>query len=123
MIKNNAAIAVSAYIFTAPIIFYYFGRVSILSPIANIFVVEAISPVMALGFLIAILSLILMPLAQILAYIAYIPAFYFVKVVDIFARIPVGQIDLGKGNWGMVVGFYMLLGLLMFIWMRKSKSK
>src|SRR3989339_605737 len=73
--------------------------------------------------LIAILSLILMPLAQILAYIAYIPAFYFVKVVDIFARIPVGQIDLGKGNWGMVVGFYMLLGLLMFIWMRKSKSK
>ncbi|OGD78525.1 hypothetical protein A2683_01560 [Candidatus Curtissbacteria bacterium RIFCSPHIGHO2_01_FULL_34_40] len=123
LIKNNAAIAVSAYIFTAPIIFYYFGRVSILSPIANIFVVEAISPVMALGFLIAILSLILMPLAQILAYIAYIPAFYFVKVVDIFARIPVGQIDLGKGNWGMVVGFYMLLGLLMFIWMRKSKSK
>jgi len=112
---QNAAIAVSAYIFTAPIILYYFGKISLLAPMANILVVEAISPVMALGFLIAILSLILMPLAQILAYIAFIPAFYFVKVVDIFAGIPVGQMSFGRGNVWMIGGFYASLLVLMFV--------
>jgi len=120
---QNAAIATSAYIFTAPIILFYFGRLSLTAPLANILVAEAVFPVMILGFLIAILSLILMPLAQILAYLAYIPAFYFVKVVEVFAKIPVGQVSLGKGSLAMVIGFYVLLLVLIFVWRKQSKSK
>ncbi len=83
---QNAAIATSAYVFTAPIIFWHFGRLSLISPIANIFVAEAVAPVMIFGFLTAGSSLVFMPLAQLLAYLAFVPAFYFVKVVEIFAK-------------------------------------
>ena len=123
LVINNAAIAISAYIFTAPIILYYFGRVSLVAPLANILVLEAVFPVMILGFLVAISSLFLISLAQILAYFAYVPAFYFVKAVEIFAKLPVGQVSLGKGSIWMVMGFYVLLLSLMWIWRRESKSK
>lgn len=119
---NNAAIAVSAYVFTAPIILYYFGRVSILSPIVNVLVIEAVFPIMILGFIVAFLSLIFIPLAQVFAYFAYVPAFYFVKIVKLFAQVPMEQMSLGKGNLVIVISFYILLLVLIFVWTRKSKD-
>ena len=116
LIKENAAIATSAYIFTAPIILFYFGKVSILAPIVNVLVAEAVFPLMILGFLIAVISLIFMPVAQIIASLSYVPAFYFVKVVEIFAQIPVDQINLGKGSLMMVIALYILIFSLMGIW-------
>lgn len=119
---NNAAIATSAYLFTAPIILFYFGRISPLAPLANILIAEAVFPVMILGFLVAIASLIFSPVAQFLSYIAYVPAYYFVKVVEIFAEIPIDQVSLGKGNLVIVIGFYFLILVLMFVWTRKSNG-
>src|SRR3989338_1422044 len=43
-IADNAAIATSAYIFTAPIILFFFGRVLPFAPLANILVAEAVFP-------------------------------------------------------------------------------
>lgn len=122
LLIQNAAIATSAYIFTTPIILYYFGKVSILAPFANILVAEAIFPLMILGFLTAGASLILMPIAQIFAYLAYVPAFYFVKVVEIFASIPVEQVSFGQGNVWLVIVFYLILFLLMVIWSKRVKN-
>lgn len=84
---QNAAVATSAYVFTLPIIFFNFGRVSLVAPLVNVLVAEAVFPIMVLGFLTAGASLIFMPLAQVLAYLAYVPAFYFVKIVEIFANL------------------------------------
>ncbi len=84
---ENAAIATSAYLFTAPVILFYFSRVSPIAPIANILVAEAVFPIMVLGFLIALASLIFMPLAQLLAYLVLVPALYFSEIVRIIAGI------------------------------------
>lgn len=83
---NNAAVATSAYLFTTPIIWWHFERVALISPIVNILVAELVAPMMILGFVVAEAGLIFMPLAQVLAYLAYIPAFVFIKVVQIFAN-------------------------------------
>ncbi len=88
IVGENAAVATSAYLFTAPIIFLSFGRVSLWAPLVNVLVAEAVAPIMVLGFLTAIASLIFMPLAQVIAYFAFVPAFYFVKVVEVFSKIP-----------------------------------
>ena len=82
-----AAVPISAYIFTAPVIFYYFKTVSPIAPLANVLVGEAVFPIMILGFLVSGASLIFMPLAQVLAYLAFVPAFYFSQVVGILAKI------------------------------------
>lgn len=85
LLWNNAAIASSAYIFTAPIIFFYFARISLSGPIVNILVAELIFPIMILGFLTAAASLIFMPLAQVFAYLAYVPSTIFVLIVNLFS--------------------------------------
>ena len=116
---NNAAIAVSAYLFTAPVILFHFGKIWPLAPLANILVMEAVFPLMILGFLTAFTSLIFMPLAVIFAYLAFAPAFFFVKTVEIFSKIPIDQISLGKGSLLMAVGWYGVMLFLMWIWRRK----
>jgi competence protein ComEC len=85
------AVPLSAYIFTLPIIFFNFGRISFVAPLVNVLVSEAVAPIMFLGFLVSFASLVFMPFAQILAYLAFIPAFYFVKVVEMFSKISVGN--------------------------------
>ena len=120
---ENAAISTSAFVFTAPVILFYFGRISLISPIANLLVVEAVSPIMILGFLVSVASLIFMPLAQVLAYFAYVPALYFVKVVEILAGFGVGQMSFGKGNLAPLFGWYVLLFSLMWIWRPRSWIK
>ena len=122
-ILNLLAVPLSAYIFTAPVILYYFGQVSALSPMANVMVAEAVAPIMALGFLAAGASLIFMPLAQILAYFAFVPAFYFAKVVEVFAQIPVGQINLGKGSTMFVILYYVVLLFLLIFLGKKAKGQ
>jgi competence protein ComEC len=110
------AVPISAYLFTAPIILYYFGQVSAISPLVNVFVLEAVAPIMMLGFLIAFSSLVFLPAAQVLAYFAFVPALYFVKVVDFFAGLPVPLIALGKGSLVFVAAFYfMVLGLVLLL--------
>ena len=86
LLIKNAAIATSAYIFTAPIIFLNFGTVSFIAPFVNVLVAELVFPIMILGFLTAGVSLIFMPLAQIFAYFAFVPAFIFVSLVSVFSN-------------------------------------
>lgn len=89
LLIQNAAIATSAYIFTAPIILFYFARISPVAPLVNILVAELVSPIMILGFLIAGASLIFMSLAQIFAYLAYVPASIFVAIVEFFSKVTI----------------------------------
>ena len=119
---QNAAIATSAYLFTAPIILFYFGRISPLAPLANILIAEAVFPIMILGFLVSIISLIFSPIAQVVSYIAYVPAYYFVKVVEVFAKIPISQLSFGQNNLFALLIFYLLIFILLFVWTQRPKS-
>ncbi len=119
---QNAAIATSAYVFTAPIIIFYFGRISPVAPLANVLVAEAVFPMMVLGFLTAILSLIFMPLAQLVAYFAFVPAFYFSEVVRFFAALPFSQYSFGEGNIIFAGGCYFVLFAIITLVRRKATS-
>lgn len=119
---ESSAVAVSAFLFTMPIIVYYFGRVSILSPIVNILVIEAVLPIMLFGFLIAVSSLIFMPIASFVTLLVYPFAFYFSQAVTFFAKISFGQFSGGKGNLIFIYVYYFILFLLIWIWRKPGVS-
>ena len=123
VLGEAAAVSLSAFLFTAPMIMFYFGRISVLSPIVNVMVAEAVLPIMVLGFGVATLSLILTPIAQVLAYLAFVPAFYFVKVVQVSSRIPFGQIEVGKGSLVTVIIWYLVLAVGMAIWRQRDNNQ
>lgn len=117
---QNAAITIAAYVLTAPVILYYFGQVSPIAPFANLVVSFSVFPIMVLGFLTAVASLIFMPLAQVFAYLAFIPAFYFVKMTEFFAGLPLAQVTFKSGNLAAVLVIYAVVFL--FILTRKTKK-
>lgn len=80
--------SLGATVFTAPVVAVIFGYVSLLSPLANLLTLWAVSLAFTLGFAAAALGLIYAPLGIAFAWLAAWPARYFVWCISLLARIP-----------------------------------
>lgn len=87
-IWKNVKISLSAQIFTAPIIFFYFKQISLIALLSNLLVSFLIPPLMIFGFLTAILGKISFWLGVIPAYICYGLLTYMVFVIDTLSKLP-----------------------------------
>ncbi len=115
-ISDIILLTFAAQVTTIPIMAYHFQRLSLVSFIANPFILPAQPAVMILGGLAVILSLIWIPLGQLAAWIAYPFALYTIRIVELFDRVPHGTIFLGDFSIGFVILFYAALLSLTFGW-------
>lgn len=99
----------AAQLTTIPIMAYHFQRISLVSFIANPFILPAQPAVMILGGVAVLLSLIWLPLGQLAAWVAYPFTLYTIRVVELFDRVPHGTIFLGDFSFGFVLLFYAAL--------------
>jgi competence protein ComEC len=104
----------AAQLTTLPIMAYQFGRVSLVSIIANPFILPVQPAVMVLAGLAVILSFIYLPLGQVVAWVAWPFAAYTDRAVEFFNRFPHGVIVLGDFSFLFVVLFFGILLLLTF---------
>ncbi|HAV79053.1 MAG TPA: hypothetical protein DCX53_17015 [Anaerolineae bacterium] len=109
-------LTLAAQLTTIPIMAYHFQRISLISFIANPFILPAQPAVMILGGLAVLLSLVWLPLGQIAAWIAWPFVVYTIRIVEIFDRVPNGTIFLGDLSIWFVVLFYAALFSLTFGW-------
>lgn len=80
--------SIAAQVFTAPLIFFHFKSVSLVSPISNLLISCLIAPLMLLGFIIAILGKINWYLGLIPSLIAYGMLSYMTFVIRILSELP-----------------------------------
>lgn len=92
-LKENLKVTLSAQLFTLPIIFYNFHRVSLIAPVANLLLEWVIQPVMVLGFIAGILGFLWYPLGIIIGWVVWVPLTYFVLVVETLAKVPGASIN------------------------------
>ncbi len=92
--KENLVVTASAQLFTFPVIAYHFERISLVSPIANLFIAWSIQPIMIFGMITAFLGWIWLPLGYIPAWITWVFLTYFVGVVEVMAELPFASISL-----------------------------
>jgi competence protein ComEC len=104
----------AAQLTTLPIMAWHFGRISLVSLLANPFILPAQPPVMILGGLALLTSFIHLPLGQIFAWIAWPFPAYTIRLVELFDRLPHGVIILGDFSFLFVLAFYAILFLLTF---------
>jgi len=109
-------LTLAAQITTIPIMAYHFQRISLISFIANPFILPAQPAVMIIGGLAVLLSLTWYPLGQITAWIAYPFVVYTIRIVELFDRVPHGTIFLGDFSVWFVILFYAALLTLTFGW-------
>lgn len=109
-------LTLAAQVTTIPIMAYHFQRISLVSFIANPFILPAQPAVMILGGLAVLLSLIWLPLGQVAAWVAWPFVVYSIRVVEIFNSIPHGTIILGELSIWFVIFFYAMLFAVTFGW-------
>lgn len=102
-------LTLAAQLTTIPIMAYHFQRISLVSFIANPFILPAQPAVMIVGGLAVLLSLVWLPLGQIAAWVAWPFVVYTIRMVEIFDRVPHGTIFLGKFSIWFVILFYVVL--------------
>lgn len=110
-----------AQITVLPILIVTFGRVSIISPLANILIVWIIAPAMFLVFLTGLLGLILYPLAKIIAVFAWLPLSYIIKITVLLSKIPGASFEFGQGIWVLFILLYLFIVLTLMHLYRKLK--
>jgi competence protein ComEC len=87
-IWKDIKLSLSAQLFTAPIIFFYFKQISLIAPLSNLLVSFLIPPLMVFGFLTAILGKINFWLGSLFAYICYGILSYMVFIIEILSKLP-----------------------------------
>lgn len=93
-IRLPAVETFSATLPTIPLTAYYFGRVSLISILANVLVLWTIPLIMALGFIVGITGIIQPFLGQIAAQLLVVIEKYLLLMIDWTSRIPWASINL-----------------------------
>jgi competence protein ComEC len=106
-------VTISAQLATLPLLLVNFGQFSWLSPLVNSLILPTVPIVMALGIILSGLSFVSKLLAQVLAWFIWPFLSWFIKVVNWFGQLPVGNWEVGKISWWWMVGYYLILFLLM----------
>jgi competence protein ComEC len=111
LISNFFLLTLAAQITTLPIMAYHFNRLSLVSFIANPFILPPQPAVMILGGLAVILGMIFQPLGQLAALVTWPFVTYTIRMVDFFAHVPGAAISMDFPFWGVIVWYAVLFGL------------
>lgn len=84
LVGDGLATSLSAQLAVAPLLFWQFGRLSLVSPAVNALVGVTVPFLMALGLVIIALGLVWLPSAQLVAWLAWPLLEWFIKIVEIF---------------------------------------
>lgn len=113
----------SAQMAVFPLIMTAFGRISLIGPIANIFVLWIIPLSMAMSFLTGVSTFLAYFLGKLTALLAWPTLEYILRIVGFFARIPGASIEIGRGLWIVEIVFYLFLILATVLLYRRYKIK
>lgn len=113
-------LTLSAQIFVLPIIIFNFGRLSIISPLANILVLPIIPITMLLGFVSSFLGIFSNFLGTIFAWLAFLPLRYEVEIITYLAQLPLASVEVKNFSWIAVLFWYIILGGVLIF---SSKNK
>jgi competence protein ComEC len=108
-ISEYILLTLAAQLTTLPIMAYHFKRISLVSLIANPFILPVQPAVMIVGGIAVILSLVWLPLGAISAFAAWPFIAYTIRLVELFDRLPNGVIVLGDFSLWLVILFYAAL--------------
>ena len=96
-LREGLATTLSASAPTLPVVAAAFGRVSLISPVANLVAVPLFPPLMLVGALTSVVGALSLDLAQPVALVAYGCALALRVVVESFAGLPVAAVSVPSG--------------------------
>jgi competence protein ComEC len=94
LLKSDLRVTLAAQVFTLPLIFWYFGRISLISPIANIAVGWLVAPIMYLVMATIVMSIAFKPLGYLLSFVLWVPVTIFIWVINLLSKMPFASVSM-----------------------------
>ena len=107
----------SAQLAVLPLLVYLFGRVSLISPLSNIFILLAVPYSMAVGFFAVLLGFLYQPFGQIAGWIVWALLEYKIRAIELFAKLPLASIEVR--GWIIIL---LVTPYLWFLWRLRKKE-
>lgn len=115
LITDSFSVTMGAIIAVWPVVAYYFGIISFIGPLATFFVLPALPGIIILGALAGGLGLIALPVAQALAWLAWLLLSYMLLVVNVFAAVPLSFLKIDTINTNFIFTYYLVLALALWL--------
>lgn len=107
----------SAQIMVMPLITYYFGNLSLISPLANLLILPLIPLTMLFGFILVLGSFLWSSLAWLLAAPAWLLLTLEIKIIELLATAPFASLRLSPFGRGWL----LLLYLALIVWFFRKR--
>ena len=111
----------SAQIMVLPLLVYLFGQISVISPIANIFVLAVMPYSMLFGFLTGFAGFLFEPLSILFGFASWILIEFQIKTIEFFSKLPIASFSAGKTVLIFILAIYVTI--LLKIWKRRRLPK
>ncbi len=121
-LAEMCAVAVAAFVVTAPLVAAMSGTVSVVSIVANIVVAPVVAPITVVGAVTAVLAAVWAPAAALVVRIAGPPLWWLLEVADRAAAVPGATVAVGNGLAGAVlvaVGLAVVAVAARYRWSRR----
>ena len=121
-VANDAvAPTLAAQIFTLPLILFYFGRLSVAMPAANLLVLPAQPMAMGAGALATLAGMVWLPAGQVLGWVAWLFLAYTIRVVEALASLPGASADIGRLPPALIWAYFgVVLGA---VWLNAQDAR
>lgn len=105
----------AAMLLTLPLIAYHFGQLSLISPLANLFILPAQPGVMIWGGLATLTGLVIPAVGQLFAWVSWLFLSWTIELVRFFAGLPFASVPITIPPLAIVALFAVILGLTWYL--------
>ena len=93
-LREDLRLTLAAQVFTIPLIYFHFHRISFISPIANLMIGWVIGPLTGLGWMTVLVGWIYLPFGQVIGWFDWIALEYIVRTVYFVSGLPYSSVSL-----------------------------
>lgn len=102
-------LTLAAQIATAPLILYYFGRLSVVSLLSNLLILPVQPAIMVFGAAATLAGILWTPLGWLVGWLVWLPLAWTVAMVELTARMPYASLELGGVPLWLLVLVYLAI--------------
>lgn len=110
------AVSTAAQILVLPLIAVYFGRISLVSLLANALVLPLQPAILTIGGLAAFVGIIFLPAGQLLGWIVWLLLTITIVIVEALAALPLATVPIFLSTEGVLLIYASILGLTWLGW-------
>ncbi|MDO8561052.1 MAG: ComEC/Rec2 family competence protein [bacterium] len=120
LVREIFVSTLSAQVLVLPLLLHSFGRLSLVSPVANLLVLPVVPLEMLLSFITGFLGFFFTPLAVVVGWAGWAVAHYQLWAIGLLSRVPAASLMIGKMSGAVVFMFYAVI--LYWLWKKTKKN-